>query len=124
MKRKDAPKSIRFEKIDKTRVTDVGSSKLAVSVKDQIRQQVSFEVDAALAKRDEKKHGTFDEEDDFEDEEPEPIWLSGKEVQEMAPDEEHMHVPADDQEDEPRESGRTADGASSDDDGVPDKARD
>lgn len=125
-RRQAARKYRDYERVDKTRVTDVGH-KRAFSAKEEIARMVKFEIDKVTAADDERRHGTFDEEDDFEDEEPEPLFMSGFEVQDMAPDQEYEpHVPDEPDEEEPRnEGGRTGgdgDHPGDPDDRVPDKS--
>lgn len=86
-RREAARRARHFEKVDATRMTDVTSSRRPLSAKEEIARMVKFEIDRIESTSMEKETGSYEDEDDFEDEETEPLWVSGYEIHETEPDE-------------------------------------
>jgi hypothetical protein len=84
-----------FEKNSGQRLTDVGGNKPRPM---DTRQLVKHLVRTQLSEvAEESGFETFEEADDFEDEDPEPPWTSQFEIHDMQPEEEPFHAPSKDE---------------------------
>ena len=105
-----------YESNSGERITDVGGNRQRpMDTKTLVKHLVSTEL-SNLGQ--EAGYETFEEADDFEDEDPEPPWTSQFEIQEMTDEDEPFHAPAETDEPRDEDRGRADDGDS--DDGVPD----
>lgn len=92
-----------FEINSGERLTDIGGNKhRPMDTKQLVKHLVSTELSSL---GEEAGYETFEEADDFEDEDPEPLWASAYEIHPMEEDHEMEQVP----QSEPRDddSGRT-----------------
>lgn len=104
-----------YEKNDGTRHADVGGNRQRpMDTKQLVQHLVQTEL-SNLGQ--EAGFETFEEADDFEDEDPEPPWTSQFEIHDMEPEEEPFHAPEETEELRDQDRGRADTG--DDDDGVP-----
>ena len=82
-----------FEKNSGDRLTDIGGNQgRPMDTKSLVKHLVATELSNLGL---EAGYETFEEADDFEDEDPEPLWASQYEIQEMEYEDEPFHVPTD-----------------------------
>lgn len=80
-----------YEKNTGERKTDIGGNQpRPMDTKALVKHMVATQLSRL---GEEAGYETFEEADDFEDEDPEPPWASQYEVQDLTPEEEPFHVP-------------------------------